>query len=462
MATHQYHDAIVENPEQMSVKELKKWLSQFGKKNRDHFERNQVKRGHRNTIRHKIDHFDGPALALSSSSSGSTSVASPPHTRNRGMPPGEPSKQRQKAEEAKVSTQPIFREFDPEEEPYDEVLLEQGTKKMDDLENYRVVSVQKVVHAPRSRQMTNGDIFPWDESDAFSDPWASSSLQPKVRRRDFVNGAESVCSIENDSHSISTGRFTDPGIFRDPHVRSEFSKANGTKARSLRSKLPLLMCKSHRGDDGSYTTTMNDTTRTEGRSPAPLFKDHSFTKVASFFLHASEESGRQIPSILSDDDDESTVSLFTDDSIVAFPEPSELLLDSKANIGDVFTEELAQEQSKSHIGLLEMEPFPSSTSPSRNLFKPIAPSLNESNYPDKARAADGGAAVHSVVARFGGRASKSQKKSAVQLRREQLEQKWAADRAPSENMIRKVKWHPSNGLYKKKVILDYSDSAYFY
>jgi len=35
----------VEKPEQMSVKELKAWLSQFGENNRNHYESNQVKKG---------------------------------------------------------------------------------------------------------------------------------------------------------------------------------------------------------------------------------------------------------------------------------------------------------------------------------------------------------------------------------------------------------------------------------
>jgi len=470
MVTHHDGGAIVEKPEQMSVRELQEWLSRFGEKNRDHFEKNQVKRGPRNSIRHKIDQFDGPALSLSSS--GSTLVASPPHAKNRdvtnrGVPPAEPKKQRQKEEEANVfqAALPIFREFDPEEEPYDEVLLENGMHEIDDMENYRVVSIQKVAHAPLPRQVTNSNIFPWDETDDFSDPWTSSSLQLKARRHDPVNGAESHCAMGNDSHSISTGRFTDPGIFRDRHVQAEFSKDNMTKTRSFRSKFPLLICKSQRGNDGSYTGTTNSVngikndTMPESRSSAPLFKEHSFTKVASFFLPASDESGRQIRSILSDDD-ESTISLFTDESVISFPGPRELLMDSTANIGDVFTEELTQEQnSQSRISLLEMEPRPASTS--RPLFNLRAPSLNGSK-PDKgAPIADKPvAAVNSVVARFGGKASYSQKKSAVQLRREQLEQKWALDRAPAENMTRKVKWHSSNGSYKKKVTLDYSDNAY--
>ena len=45
----------------------------------------------------------------------------------------------------------------------------------------------------------------------------------------------------------------------------------------------------------------------------------------------------------------------------------------------------------------------------------------------------------------------TKKVSAVQLRREALERKWAEDRAPTHS--KKIQWHASGGTYKKKVIL---------
>ena len=179
--------------------------------------------------------------------------------------------------------------------------------------------------------------------------------------------------------------------------------------------------------------------------------------------------------------DGSTISLFSDDSdTFCYPEIDKEWMDT-AMIGDVFNEQIAQER-KSHISLLEMEPHSDSTShpqdygtPGTNLARRSAPSqapavavppqasttgfIEEMTAttlpaPDKKSSTS---FIQSVVARVGGKPNRSHKKSAVQLRREQLEQKWASERTPAEGMTRKVTWQSSNGRYKKRVVLDYAD-----
>jgi hypothetical protein len=64
--------------------------------------------------------------------------------------------------------------------------------------------------------------------------------------------------------------------------------------------------------------------------------------------------------------------------------------------------------------------------------------------------------VHEVADQFGGGAqSINNKKKQVDLRKQELERLWAADKLPSH--VRKVKWQPSGGTYKKKVVLDFSE-----
>ena len=208
------------------------------------------------------------------------------------------------------------------------------------------------------------------------------------------------------------------------------------------------------------------------KETAPLFKDQSFTEVASYFLAPPAEPVHHIPSVLAD---EESVSTWSESSVVAFPESRDFL--DTANIGDIFSEEAAldrldgcskgadlEARNHQHSAMTFDErstpnllPFPTA----RSLVSLAAKSDNcvdndSSGRNKKSSVVVDGAAVSLAVTRFGQK-TKSHKKSAVQLRREQLEKKWAEDRAPVDSMSRKVKWHASNGCYKKKVILDYSD-----
>ena len=152
-----------------------------------------------------------------------------------------------------------------------------------------------------------------------------------------------------------------------------------------------------------------------------------------------------------------------------------------AMMGDVFNEQLIQER-KSHISLLEMEPYSNHTSHPDDHSIPRHCSHSPSQAPAlaiprrtkatgfieemtamKLPTADktpSSSFIHSAVARGGGKPHRSHKKSAVQLRREQLERKWASEKTPAEGMTRKVTWQTSNGRYRKRVVLDYADRKF--
>ena len=467
---HRSQEAILEKPSQMSVKELRSLLAQFGETNRDHFEQNKVKKA---------------PSAVSLSSSGSTSVALLPQE----FPQSFMSSFAPKPTVLTQATEPIFRDFDMEEEQYDHDFLPEQANTLNVMaENFRIMSIRKVAAAPHaSKTATTGSVLPWDEADDFSDPWASSTMQPKARRHNSVNDAKDKLSMEHDNNSVATGHVTDPGIFSPQRV----------KAQAFRNKLPILICKSQKDEDWKYTKHSHrgdllspdtpDTTSAAkgdcndpviGFSQAPRFNEHSFTKIASFFLQDDRKKAHF------NHDDGSTLSLFTDDSHTfcdtetGGKEPMDI-----ADIGNVFTNELAQEQ-RSHIDLIEMPPYRTSSnqmydpcdlnrtsfvrSDSRSSQVPaLASSTKNSGFSSKDKTNANALAIskkpaseamHAVVARFGGKSNmSSRKKSAVQRRREELEQKWAADRSLTENASRKVTWQTSNGRYKKKVVLDFDE-----
>jgi len=480
MATYHHHrGAVVEKPEQMSVSELKAWLSQFGEKNRKHFENNQVRNC--GDIRSKISKFQD--ASLSTSSSGSTSVSSPPQLpiRKPVVAGATVKREKQDAKSLVQANLPVFREFDKEENRSNEAWQEKEIP-MDELGNFRIVSIQKLADPPKPKPKTISSLFsfPRDATDGVLDPWTSPCLDTDAfssGHRNHHEDAKTVWSLENDNQSVFTGRFTDPGTQVQRNVFTPDDE--NSQSWSLRSR---LICKSRKEKEADVPriaakaaqgSVHEQASWAPVKESAPLFKDQSFTEVASYFLAAAPaEPVPHIPSILAD---EESVSTWSESSVVAFPESRDFL--DTANIGDIFSEEAALDRldgcSKGEDFEARNRQHSTTTSctgstPNRPPF-PTARSLvsleaqsdsrvdkDSSGRNKKSSVVVDGAAVSLTMARFGHK-TKSQKKSAVQLRREQLEKKWAEDRAPVDSMSRKVKWHASNGCYKKKVILDYSD-----
>jgi hypothetical protein len=175
-----------------------------------------------------------------------------------------------------------------------------------------------------------------------------------------------------------------------------------------------------------YASAFDDTSFWSNTSP---LKDSSVSNPsAPKYLAAS---------ILSED---ATVSTWGEDSV--FPS-----IGHDANLADIFAEELEMDQRGKSVNkkvTKSASQSPASTARtdtttrSGSSVKKLTPPRSEISH---------------VIERFGGKA-KSYKKSAVQIRREELEKKWAADRLPTHR--RKVKWSSNNGTYKKQVTLDYS------
>ena len=354
---------------------------------------------------------------------------------------------------------------------------------MDELGNFRIVSIQKLADPPKPKPKTISSLFsfPRDASDDFLDPWTGPCLDTDAFSSDHRNhheDAKTVWSLENDNQSVFTGRFTDPGTHVQRHMFTLDDEVS--KSWSLRSR---LICKSRKEKEAdvpriaakaAFQGSAHDQVDTAPvKETAPLFKDQSFTEVASYFLAPPAEPVHHIPSVLAD---EESVSTWSESSVVAFPESRDFL--DTANIGDIFSEEAALDRLDGCSKGADLEArsrqhstttFDAGSTPNRLPFPTAARSSvslaaksdncvdnDSSSRNKKSSVVVDGAAVSLAITRFGHKA-KSQKKSAVQLRREQLEKKWAEDRAPVDSMSRKVKWHAANGCYKRKVILDYSD-----
>lgn len=481
-----YDDVVVEQPERMSVSELKSWLSQFAEKNRTHYEKNQVKTSSSN-LRSKANKFDSSSnlrtktnkfedQSISLSSSGSTSVASPPQLSKKLMP----LFQHEEAEKTQRMTTPrVDAKEDalPKVDERDYEIKAKHTKERcltEELDNFRIVSIQKL-HDPDLTQLQSNSVC-WD--DDFSDPWADPSQGVKQMETKLL------WSSANETHFMNSDRYTYSGDYLYNVVEDEDNRSV-SKSRSDRRNSLILTSSKDKGalqaqsmvsnvkkgyDTGDYIPIISGVMREslEGYwiSPSPLFKEQSFTKVATHLLAApsgnniiAESLDYPIPKVLAmkDNTDYNTVSSWDDDdSVVAFPESSREFSNT-VTIGEVFSEALLlgdEEQSISRSMSTQHAIYPPDQA---NASQPepsvLTTTLNGTggNQRDGAIYTDDTPLVKpsDVSARWG----RNRKQSAVQRRQLELEAKWAKDRPT--NVSRKVQWHVSKGCYKKKVVLDY-------
>jgi hypothetical protein len=393
-----------------------------------------------------------------------------------------------------LASSPVFRTFENYNNP---IQVEDSPPTLDSkaLEDYRVVSIQKLLDPPQAQPRRPSFSSSWDDFDDFSEPGFNNSWHPNARQRSLVDGWSD--HEETDAVSIASGTFTDPGtnslsrqlarrLKRSIKLRGETSKQKATGM--FRRKLPLLLCKSVKDSatepclstraatlfdmavasagepvpparaQVSETTARSESSPTTHMHNASLFQGKTLTSNTLDLLcgsHHVEQSKYHCTSI----SDGETVSTWSEDSGQPSIAPGAI----DARLGAVFAQEMhfenekvmsARATSRQATRLLEGKDDPRLEQPL------VAPKWNAStrSYSTTAQASEHKldreeASVTAVVQRFGGAA----RTTTIQRRKEELEKKWAADRAPFH--VKKIKWQvcQRSGAYKKHVVLDFHD-----
>jgi len=416
---------------------------------------------------------------------------------------------------------PVFRTFEKEEATAPTVNGPRKTTVSKELENYRIVSIQKLLEVPVARPHRQS-FSSWDDFDDFSDPWTNPSLwHPIARQRSLLDGDISDHKDQEEEQDAISVAATDPGMHSLSRqlarrlTKSSKTRDNTIKQKSVgmfRRKLPMLLCKSAKDNQDDAADILSakkpptlfeialassgepmsvqkkqeimEAVQRRNRSPpatqmhsASIFQGKTLTSNTLDLLCGNKtEPPRYHRTSMSE---EGTVSTWSEDS--GQPSIAPGALDSR--LGEVFAEEaeldnhqILSEQAKrrqeafcvlelnrsSDIDPLSFQPRqeePSgehkSIQPSRSLKNwQVTPAARVHNYSptDVSVLPSQPTSITSAVRRFGGGA----RNSAIERRKEELERKWAAERAPFH--VKKVKWQvcQRTGTYKRQIILDFA------
>jgi hypothetical protein len=532
--------------DQMSVGELRQWLSQFGDKQKDHYSKGNIQKLPQTysiqeriqqaearicttspratttsthlplptTTELKVSYIDSTSVALTPKTLShhdsieltlSPKTAEPKVTYDDSTHPTLTPKTTEAKgsyhDSIQLASSPLFRTFENYKNPNQ---VEDSPLTLDSkaLEDYRVVSIQKLLEPPQPQPRRQSFSSSWDDFDDFSEPGFNNSWHPNVRQRSLVDGWSDHEDEEKDAVSVASGTFTDPGtnsLSRQLGRRLKKSSklrgdTNKQKSKGMfRRKLPLFLCKSVKDNEtepclSTRAPTLFDMavasageplppareqmTETTARSESPptthmynasLFQGNILTSNTLDLLcgsHHLEQSKYHCTSF----SDGETVSTWSEDSGQPSIAPGAI----DARLGAVFAQEMhfenekvmsARAANRQTTRLLEGKDDPRLEQPS------VATKLNASarSYSTAAQASEHKpareeASVTAVVQRFGGAA----KKTAIERRKEELEKKWAADRAPFH--VKKIKWQvcKRSGAYKKHVVLDFHEKEQEY
>lgn len=389
----------------------------------------------------------------------------------------------------------------------------------DQLEShFRIISIDQTVSSSSSLQLQpphirrQWDNLPWarnarDDEDGSIDEENQDAWTTTEEQDTF------------DESSIATGRYTDPGRFlRYPTLAPMTKPYFG--GSSFRQKLPMLLCKSAKDtDDNSNSslltlhdlaaasnaaTTAPETMAKHAIFPVPsrpcldnpaasptsmyngtVFPNNTLTSEHWDLIYRANDSAKMQThrdSMNSKNsagrEEDATVSTWSEDS--GMPSISPNAIDD--NLNSIFGEETNQmnkEAMAKTMNTLGARPrssvrgsppkqqFPGASRSSASQISPRVPSLQSSSVgsssldslsPNRGR-------VLEAANQFGGsrrsavpyRPAAKQGMTAVERKKLELERKWAAERQPTH--VRKVKWQVghASGMYKKKVVLDFTD-----
>ena len=525
--------------DQMSVGELRQWLSQFGDKQKDHYRKGNIQKLPQTysiqeriqqaearicttsprattsskvlpfpTTELKVPYIDSTSVALTPkklSHHDSTEPTLTPKTVDPKVsyheftePALTPKRTEAKGsyhDSIQLASSPVFRTFENYKNPNQ---VEDSPQTLDSkaLEDYRVVSIQKLLEPPQAQPRRPSFSSSWDDFDDFSEPGFNNSWHPNVRQRSLVDGWCDDEDDEKDAVSIASGTFTDPGtnslsrqlarrLKKSSKLRGDTNKQKAT--RMFRRKLPLLLCKSVKDNatepclstraptlfdmavasagepipparaQMTETTARSESPHTTNMHNASLFQGKTLTSNTLDLLcgsHHVEQSKYHCTSI----SDGETVSTWSEDSGQPSIAPGAI----DARLGAVFAQEMqfenekvmaARAASRQATRLLEGKDDPRLEQPLLATNWNASASSYSTAQAREHKPAREEASVTAVVQRFGG----ASRKTAIQRRKEELEKKWAADRAPFH--VKKIKWQvcQRSGAYKKNVVLDFHD-----
>ena len=289
-------------PEQMTVGELRSWLSQFGDKNREHYEKNKItKRAASTDFQKRIQQMEQILSSTSSESSSRESLDDPRPSyrpvrnlydrrldskstdigvdKEEGLSlqpdaiPEDPSTSEDsffakllEKEEGTAATQPSFEDLHSSPERH--LGLEDDSAMRD--EDYKIESIHKLLEAPkpvhRHKSTGSWEVFFDDE---FADPTASTGSQTSIvwqqegqtlsshlGGQDHID--ERAHGVASDDESAASSIFndlrrnqlktidnrTDDSI----SIKSRTSTLSKSSRGSIRKRLPLLLCKTVKDD----------------------------------------------------------------------------------------------------------------------------------------------------------------------------------------------------------------------
>jgi hypothetical protein len=482
----------IEVPAQLSVRDLKSWLVRFGEENRKHFEQNQLSTptGSVQSMAQKFEEKSRVGVPITGSKTNSSTVSVSSSRSKTSTPPTTKFSTSNLGDSFVRVNNPVFRDFKAEEfhSDFPMSIRDEEADVTGSLDSFRIVSITKLLEQPKVP--VHRRPLSWDVSDDFSDPWVCKPPRRFPSSSPF--DATDHHNVFDDNFSTVTGRYTDPGlrsatlsamVVNSQHARTmkknnNYNDDNASSTRStksIRNKLPLLMCKSRKEEAvfGSFPSkSTNDSPivtqvptgfdfyQTDDWPKSDRYDgdDEAFTpfenrskmmeeKNSSVPIPVTTTAKYQLPSIMSEDTTVATI-----DSMSPF-------IGDVATMADIFAEELQFEEKEKYAAPSGKNHLEQYFDASRSLGRSSAASASlafstaTTITTSKGDSIQKAAPTSEVIRKFGG---KAKSKSTVQLRREQLEKKWAEDRVPVHS--RKVSWQVkgTHGSYKKKVELHYA------
>ena len=422
-------------PERASVAELTNWLADLGEKHKEHLLQGEVKKNRPRspvavTRQNGVDH--STEYKTSACTAQSLPIASPPA----------PRRNTEGASQFPIAlnrNQPVYREFT--ESKADGALSAEWCGPVD--EQLRIVSLKKLLEPPLpSGQQRSATFVGWNASEDYSeDPTRWTKNKPG-----YVSTEECV-----QEHGQKTGKV------------SKQKMKNGPSRL-----LPLLMCRKHREQE-SQDPFLQGELSPRGISSEGVFKGPSDSNLDfKEWLESSSPEGSPLPirefgfeslvaydNIIQEDTESSSQCWNDDDESIVLPAPYSQ--DCNARMADIFDCEAAKAEPEqgSSSGNVRTDEFNKGLriprSPGSSTTKTESSSLS-SKHSELKVFTPPRSDISSAIEKFGGRA-RSGRNPSVKSLQEQLQKKWSEDRAPCYS--KKIKWHTSNGQYKKSVRLEY-------
>ncbi|KAL7567608.1 hypothetical protein ACA910_000204 [Epithemia clementina (nom. ined.)] len=518
-------------PQQMSVGELRQWLIQFAEGNREHYENNMVQKKTQqqptrfeDTSGNQHQHSDHNVVSTS------RKVSSASHGSLVGRAAGsmdELSVQQEGSDmlHAILTDKAVYHDEDRRLSHDDSIVQSLGNSEERDEgtllhgsdasccnqqppqgmrqgpkqeEEYRIVSIRKLLEAPKPIRR-QGPAPSWDEflDDDFSDPYYSAShptsfvWHPSNARSEaskimmdkhgprYSEDMDSSSSTQDESTSTSSVFVgSRPKKATSDDENDSLSAKSRSSNRSLRSRLPMLLCKSAKEESNTklvQRTYHNGPMATHPQKLQTSFRPlspHPLYHASSPFLQSRLNDNLKSRGVRNNDDDDAARSTVSCPDFAA----ASAYLHKFSNNNDHQQRTRHQEQRQHRFpgkkqgnhGTSAI--LPGAVDPAlEQIFNvdddgsiqrgaalkddyKVRPSAAAS-HGAKQSAFENVSRVSEKVSKFGGQLRRGSSASTVQLRQQELERQWATNR-PVQH-VKKVKWQASSstGNYKKKIVV---------